>query len=83
MRLIVEMHGDLRQYLTDGEKRMEVEVEEGTTVGEFAARMGVTEDEERNAALRDDLAYTDDPRVEGAVLRIFHPLAGASSVKRK
>ncbi len=76
MKIAVEAHGDLRKYIAGGEKRMEVEVEDGTTVGAFLARIGITKDEAWNAALNGQLVYPEDQLIDGAVLLIFPPIAG-------
>jgi molybdopterin converting factor small subunit len=76
MHVKVELLGDLRQYAKDGGKSIEVEVEEGATVGELMAQLGVSEDAVWNAALEGKLVYPADPLTEGSALLVFPPLAG-------
>ena len=76
MRVTVELLGILQQYVKDGKKPIEVEVEAGATVGELMTQLGVPEDAAWNAALDGKLIYVADPLVEGAALMVFPPLAG-------
>jgi sulfur carrier protein ThiS len=76
MKLAVEAQGELRKYIKGGQKRMEVEVADGTTVAVFLAQLGITEGESWNAALNGRLVYPEDPLIDGAVLLIFRTIAG-------
>jgi molybdopterin converting factor small subunit len=76
MRVTVELHGNLRKYAKHEGKRIEMEIEEGTTVGELMAQLGVSEDATWNAALDGRLVYSTDPLAEGSALVVFPPLAG-------
>jgi molybdopterin converting factor small subunit len=76
MRITVELHGNLRQYAKHGGSRIEVEVEDGTTVGELMTHLGVSKDATWNAALDGRLVYAADSLAEGAALVVFPPLSG-------
>ncbi len=76
MRVTVELLGILQQYVEDGKKPIEVEVEACATVGELMTQLGVPEEAAWNAALDGKLIYAADSLVEGAALMVFPPLAG-------
>jgi molybdopterin converting factor small subunit len=76
MKIYVEAQGVLQKFIKGDGKRMALEVEDGTTVGALLHQMGVTQDVDYNAALNDQLAYPEDPLIEGATLFIFPPIAG-------
>jgi molybdopterin converting factor small subunit len=76
MRVSVELYGTLRKYVKDGDQRIEVEVEAGTTVGGLMTQLGVSNDATWNASLDGKLVYPGDFLTEGAALLVFPPLAG-------
>jgi molybdopterin converting factor small subunit len=76
MRVRVELHGHLQAYAKDGDKCVDVELQEGATVGALITQLGVPEGTTWNAAMDGKLVYTNDPLVEGAFLMLFPPLAG-------
>ena len=76
MRITVELLSDLRQHAPHLKMPMEVEVEDGSTVGELIARLGIPEDVTWNAAFNGKLIYAADPLVEGGALLVFAPLPG-------
>jgi sulfur carrier protein ThiS len=76
MTIHIEAQGVLQKFIKGNGKRMEVEVEDGTTVGALLHQIGVTKDVDYNAALDGQLVYPDDPLIDGATLVIFLPIAG-------
>jgi molybdopterin converting factor small subunit len=76
MRVTVELLGNLRQYAGDGGTHLELEVEDGATVGEIITQLGISADVTWNAAVDGKLVYAADPLPRGATLLVFPPLAG-------
>ncbi len=76
MRVTVELLGDLRHYAKDRAMPIEVEVEDGATVGELITQLGISADTTWNAALEGKLIYAPDPLIEGADVLVFSPLPG-------
>ena len=76
MRVIVEMYGVLRGRAESGEAKMEVEVVEGTTVGELVAQLGVSENEPWIASLDGKLVEDARPLVDGCRLVVLPPMEG-------
>ncbi len=76
MRVVVVLYGDLRKYVRNGERKIEVEVEVDTTVGALLSQLGVTRSTAWNAALDGKIAHTDDRLADDSVLTVFPPIAG-------
>ena len=75
MRVVVELYAGLRKHL-DNHEKIEVEVAEGTTIGELVASFGVAQTEARNAAIDGQIVYPDDPVVDGCEVMVIPPIAG-------
>lgn len=76
MRVVVELFGNLRELAKNHDKRIEMEVAEGTTVGELLSQLGVTRSTAWNAAVNGKLTYADDRLSDDTVLTVFPPIAG-------
>ncbi|MFC1935160.1 MoaD/ThiS family protein [Chloroflexota bacterium] len=76
MRVVVEAYGTIQRFLPDGQRRVEIEVEENTTVGEVLLKLGVDVNEPWNASLDGTLANPSDTVSEGSVLLVFPPIGG-------
>jgi molybdopterin converting factor small subunit len=76
MRVVVELLGNLRELAKNHDKRIEMEVAEGTTVGELLSQLGVTRNMAWNAAVNGKLTYADDRLSDDSVLTVFPPIAG-------
>jgi molybdopterin converting factor small subunit len=76
MRVVVETYGTLRRLLPDGQRRVELEVEDDTTVRELLLKLGMDENEPWNASLNGTLAKPSDVVSEGSFLIVFPPIAG-------
>ncbi len=79
MRVVVEMYGTFRRFLQDGQRRVEMEVEENTTVRDVLLKLGMDLDEPWNASLNGTLATPLDIVPEGAILMVFPPITGGTS----
>ncbi|HJO82141.1 MAG: MoaD/ThiS family protein [SAR202 cluster bacterium] len=76
MLVKVELLGDLGKSTENGDRKVEVEVDTGMTVGEVLESLGVTRDQTWNAAMNGNLAYETDVVAEGATLIVFPPIQG-------
>ncbi|MFA5916141.1 MAG: MoaD/ThiS family protein [Burkholderiales bacterium] len=76
MRITVEMHGPFQRFNRDAKPRAELDVEDGLTVRELLARLGMDMDEPWNAALNGTLARPSDGLSDGALLMVFPPIEG-------
>ena len=76
MRVTVEMHDALQRFNPGGQRRAELDVRDGVTVGGLLMSLGMDMDEPWNAALDGTLAASSDRLSEGSVLIVFPPIAG-------
>ena len=76
MRIIVEALGRLQRFLPEGQRRIELEVEENSTVGEVLLKLGIEVNEPWNASLDGKLANPSDIVSDKSVLLVFPPIAG-------
>jgi molybdopterin converting factor small subunit len=76
MQVKVELLGDLGKSTEDGDRKVDVEVDEGITVGEVLEQLGVTREQTWNAAMNGNLAYSTDVVTKDATLIVFPPIAG-------
>ena len=80
MLVKVELYGDLGKSTRGGDRKVDVEVDEGITVGEVLMQLGVTREQTWNAALNGTLIYASDVVAEGGTLIVFPPIAGGAVV---
>ena len=76
MRVVVEVLGGLQRFIRDGQRSVELEVEDNITVEELLLKLGIDVNEPWNASLNGTLAYPSDIVSEGSVLLVFPPIAG-------
>ncbi len=76
MRVSVEAYGMLRRSLPDERRRVELEVEENSTVREVLLKLGVDLNEPWNASLNGRLADPSETVSEGSLLLVFPPISG-------
>jgi len=76
MRVTVEMHDALQRFNPGGQRRAELDVKDGVTVGELLMSLGMDMDEPWNAGLDGTLAAASDRLSEGSLLIVFPPVAG-------
>lgn len=76
MRITLEMHGALQRFNQGGQRRAELDVEDGVTVRELLMGLGMDMDEPWNAGLDGTLAAGSDKLSEGSLLIVFPPVAG-------
>lgn len=78
MHVVVELFGTLQRHLEEGQRTVELEVEEDTTILELLLKLGVDPNEPWNASLDGRLAYPSDVVSEGSMVILFPPIAGGS-----
>ena len=76
MRVTVEMYGQFQQFNKGGERRVELEVEDGLSVRDLLTSLGVDVNEPWNAGLNGTLASPSDRVSDGSVLIVFPPIEG-------
>ncbi len=76
MLVQVKLFGDLRKHAKGEETQVEVDVSEGTTVGELVEQLGLKEGEAWTAAVNGEVVYAEDKLPDGASLIVFPPIAG-------
>lgn len=76
MRVTVDVMGPLQRFIKDGQRRVEVEVEEGTTLLDLLIQMGIDTHEPWNASLNGTLGDSSSVLTEGSFLIVFPPIAG-------
>ena len=76
MRITLEMHGPLQRFNTGGQRRAELDVEDGVTVRELLTGLGMDMDEPWNAGLDGTLAAGSDRLRDGSLLIVFSPIEG-------
>ena len=76
MRVVVELYGTLQRLLPDSQRRVELDVEENTTVIEVLVKLGVEVNEAWTASLNGMLADPADIVSEGSLLIAFPPITG-------
>ena len=75
MRVFVEVYGLLRDR-AGGEAKIEMDVEEGTTVVELVARLGVSDGDPWIASMDSTLVDDATPLVDGCHLVVIPPMEG-------
>jgi sulfur carrier protein ThiS len=70
------MQGPLQRFNRDGLPRAELDFEDGLTVHDLLARLGMDMDEPWNAALNGTLARPSDKLTDGSLLLVFPPIEG-------
>ncbi len=76
MRITLEMHGALQRFNKGGQRRVQLDVEDGVSVQELLMGLGMDMDEPWNAGLDGTLAAGSDKLSEGSLLIVFPPIAG-------
>ena len=76
MRITLEMHGPLQRFNKGGQRRAELDVEDGVTVRELLMGLGMDMDEPWNAGLDGTLAAGSDKLRDGSLLIVFSPIEG-------
>ena len=76
MRITLEMHDALQRFSPGGQRRVELDVQDGLTVAQLLASLGMDMDEPWNAALDGTLAAPTDRLRRGSRLIVFPPIAG-------
>ena len=76
MRVILEVYGELRRFLQNEQRRLEMEVEDNVTVADLLKKVGIDLMEPWNASLNGTLADPSDTVTEGSVLIVFPPISG-------
>ncbi len=75
MRVFVEVYGLLRDR-AGGQAKMEMDVEEGTTVAELVTSLGVSDGDPWIASIGSSLANDNTPLVDGCRLVVIPPMDG-------
>lgn len=76
MRVVVEVYGTLQRFLRDGQRRVELEIEDNVTVRDLLVRLGIDVNEPWNASLNGTLAYPSDTVSEDSTILVFPPISG-------
>ena len=76
MRITLEMHGPLQRFNKGGQRRAELDVEDGVTVRKLLMGLGMDMDEPWNAGLDGTLAAGSDKLRDGSLLIVFSPIEG-------
>ena len=76
MRVTIEMVGPLQRFNRGGQTRAELDLEDGLSVHDALARLGMDMDEPWNAALNGTLARPADLLSDGSHLLVFPPIEG-------
>lgn len=76
MRITIEMYGPLQRFNKGGQPRAELELEDGLSVHDLLAGLGMDMDEPWNAALDGTLASPADKVSDGSLLLVFPPIDG-------
>ena len=76
MRVIVEMYGLLRGHVQGDRARLDLDVPEGTTVGDLVAQLGVSKNEPWIASLDGKLVEDSRPLADGCRLVVLPPMEG-------
>ncbi len=78
MHVVVELFGTLQRLLKEGQRSVELEVEENTTIMGLVLKLGIDPNEPWNASLDGRLAYPSDVVSEGSMVILFPPIAGGA-----
>jgi sulfur carrier protein ThiS len=76
----VEALGPIRRLLPGEDKSAEVDVPEGSTVGEALAAAGVPSGEPWNAGIEGEIVYAERVLEDGDKLLLFSPISGGANV---
>ena len=76
MQVQVEIYGSLRAHVEDYNGPITLELPEGSTVGNAAKVMGITEKDEWNASLRGKFASSKEVILDGDRLLLFDAIGG-------
>jgi len=76
MKVQVEIYGSLRTHVEDYKGPITLELPEGSTVGNAAKAMGITEKDEWNASLRGKFASSKEVILDGDRLLLFDAIGG-------
>jgi sulfur carrier protein ThiS len=76
MRITLEMHDALQRLNQAGQRRAELNLSDGVTVGELLMSLGMDMDKPWNAALDGALAAASDTLHDGSQLIVFAPIEG-------
>ena len=76
MQVDIELIGSLRIYLPEGQKRVVLNVPEGTTVWEAVQAAGVPPGRTWNACVEGGLVYEDTGLKQRDCLVVFPPISG-------
>lgn len=71
MRVVVEVYGTLQRFLRGGQRRVELEVEENTTVRDLLLKLGIDMNEPWNASLNGTLANPSGKVSKGSFVLVF------------
>ena len=73
MRVRVQFFGEMRRHLPPGRDDVVLDLDEGATVADVLARVGVRSDDERIVGLNGALAHDTTPLHDGDELSLYHP----------
>ena len=76
MRVVVDVMGPLQRFIKDQQRRVEVEVEEGTTLLGLLIQLGIDTNEPWNASLNGTLGHSSNVLTEESSVIVFPPIAG-------
>ncbi|MEE8443474.1 MAG: MoaD/ThiS family protein [Dehalococcoidia bacterium] len=76
MRVVVEVYGTLKRFLSDTQRQVELEVEDNATVADVLVKLGIDLNEPWNASLNGTLAYPADVVTEDSTILVFPPISG-------
>jgi hypothetical protein len=76
MQVHVEIYGSLRAYAKNYNGPITLELPEGSTVGDAAKAMGITEKDEWNASVRGKFASSKVVIFDGDRLLLFDAIGG-------
>ena len=78
MRVRVQFFGEMRRHLPPGRDDVVLDLDEGATVADVLARVGVRSEDERIVGLNGSLAQDTTILHDGDELSLYHPMGGGS-----
>ncbi len=81
MKITVELFGDLRRFLSQGQDRLELELDDGVAVAEIYARLGIPQGDIYGASVNGEWADAQRRLAEGDLIFLFPPMVGGGLVQ--
>ncbi len=76
MQVTVKLYGNLKKYSPEKRASAELPAEDGATIADILARLGVPDGEVWMCALNDNVVYPSTALHAGDVLEVFEPVGG-------